>query len=298
MFKKWIQIAKDNKLVGKDINKIDQPEVAEGGGVIVTLLIVSAVIISALFFNQPYYLVIALSVLFAGFIGFIDDILGWKKGLKQWQKPLLTIIVALPILFIAGSNSIYTPFGSIYIAPIIYALLVVIAIVGTSNAFNMLAGLNGLEAGMGNIILLTLGIILGLKGNIELGIICGISAVILGLFLQHNIYPAKLFGGDSLTYMIGALIGIIAIVGKIEFYAIILFIPYLIEGIIKAKNRFKSECFGIPQLDGTLKSPDKIGSLTHIFMKKFKTEIRVVNRFLMLEMALSIITIVMVLIWK
>jgi UDP-N-acetylglucosamine--dolichyl-phosphate N-acetylglucosaminephosphotransferase len=79
------------------------------------------------------------TLLVIGFIGFIDDFIGgWKKGLKQWQKPLLTIPAALPLMAIkAGYSTISLPFfGSLDLGLIYPLLLIPIGIVGASQGFN------------------------------------------------------------------------------------------------------------------------------------------------------------------
>ena len=86
-----------------------------------------------------------------------------------------------------------------------------------------------------------------------------------------------------MTYPVGALIAIVAILGGYELIAATLFMPYFVEFFIKMRSNFKSECFGIPQKDGTLKPPEKIGSLTHILMKYGKTEWGTVKLLYLLE---------------
>jgi len=50
-----------------------------------------------------------------------------------------------------------------------------------------------------------------------------------------------------------------------------LFIPFIIEGILKARSKFKAENFGIPQKDGSLEPPYKqTYSLTHLTLKLLK----------------------------
>ena len=44
----------------------------------------------------------------------------------------------------------------------------------------------------------------------------------------------------------------------------------------KAKNKMKTECFLIPNKEGSLEPPEKIGSFTHLickFLKRFKTKV-------------------------
>lgn len=118
-------------------------------------------------------------------------------------------------------------------------------------------------------------------------------SAVLGLlaFLIFNKYPSRVFPGNSLTYVVGALIAVVAILGNMEKIAVFLFIPYFIEFVIKAKNRFRTECFGIPQKDGTLKAPPTIGSITHILLKFANTEKKVIIIILTIEIFLVLVVL-------
>jgi len=299
--KVWIKVAKKFKLVGKDMNKYPKVEVPEGGGVAfilgATFAVLVYIFIKTFYLGSTSNIVEILSItnviLLAGFLGFVDDILGWKAGLQQWQKPLLTIPIAIPLMVInAGSSSMLIPFlGNVNLG-ILYPLLIVpIGVVGAANGFNMLAGLNGLEASMGAIILSTLGLVAYSNGALWLATIAFSAVFSLLGFLIFNRYPAKVFPGNSLTYAVGALIACIAILGSMEKVAVFLFMPYFVELIIKAKNKFKTECFGIPQKNGSLKPPKRIGSLTHICLKFVKTEKEVVYLLLVVEATLAFIAL-------
>jgi UDP-N-acetylglucosamine--dolichyl-phosphate N-acetylglucosaminephosphotransferase len=105
----------------------------------------------------------------------------------------------------------------------------------------MLAGYNGLEAGLGIIILSVMGFVAWQSGLgwVSMLAFCMVFALIA--FLKYNWYPAKIFPGDTLTYSVGALIACVAILGNMERIAIILFVPYFITFILKARSRFKAE---------------------------------------------------------
>jgi len=284
------------------MNKYSKPKIPEGGGIAfifgVTFAVLLYVFIKTFYLfttgNLPEVLAILVTLLLAGFLGFIDDILGWKAGLSQWQKPLLTIPIAIPLMVINAGNSVMSiPFlGSVNFG-ITYPLLIVpLGIVGAANGFNMLAGFNGLEASMGIIILSTLGFIAWFNKILWLATITFSTVASLLAFLVFNKYPAKVFPGNSLTYAVGALIACVAILGNMEKIATFLFIPYFIELIIKAKNKFKTECFGIPQKDGILKPPKKVGSLTHILLKFAKSEKGVVYSLLVIEVLLAFLSLI------
>jgi len=277
----WIKLAKLNGLVGKDMNKFNKPLVAEAGGIAV----ITAIIFSILFYialkvflinsesNMVSILALLITFILAGFIGFIDDILGWKKGLKQWQKLLMTLPAAFPLMVIsAGQHAMSVPFiGSVDFGLIYPLILIPLAIMGTSNGYNILAGYNGLEAGLGIIIFSFLGIVAASINAIWLSVIALIIVFSLIAFLLFNKYPAKIFPGDSLTYPLGVLIGCFAILGNMEKIALFLFIPFLIEGVLKLRSKLKAENFGIPKKDNSLSAPyNKTYSLTHFAINTIK----------------------------
>ncbi|MBI5553663.1 MAG: hypothetical protein HY917_02875, partial [Candidatus Diapherotrites archaeon] len=145
--------------------------------------------------------------------------------------------------------------------------LIPIGITGASNAFNMLAGFNGLEAGQGIIIIGALSIVALFEGKM-LALLLGIAMLgSLLAFLYHNWFPAKVFGGDSLTLLIGCTIATMAILGNMEKAGIGFMGLFFIELAFKAKHKFQSQSFGIPQPDGTLACDPRGGSFTQWVMK-------------------------------
>lgn len=277
----WIRRAKRSGLTGKDMNKKDKPEVAELGGVIVISGFLLGVLVylaldtfylthSSIEMQLSRDLKIAaalLTIIIITMIGLVDDILGWKIGLRQWQKPILAALAALPLMVVnSGTSDIAVPFfGSINIGILFPLILVPIAISGASNAFNMLAGYNGLEAGMGIIILSTLGYEAWTNDIGWVAVIAFCMVMALIAFYLYNKYPAKIFPGDSMTYPVGALIAVIAILGNIERLALFLFIPYFLEFILKFRGLMQKESFAIPNDDHSLTKPhEKYYGIEHI----------------------------------
>jgi len=274
----WISVAKKNNLVGKDMNKFSKKPVAESGGVAVMASIILA--ISFYIFFKTFALktethlleisILMITLLLACLIGFIDDILGWKKGLKPWQRIIMTLVIAIPLMVVnAGHSAVSLPFLGTVDFGIFYPLVLIpLGMIGATNGYGMLAGYNGLEAGLGAVIFAALGIVSFTTGQVWLAFIAGIIIFALLAFLVFNKFPARVFPGDSLTYSLGALIACFAILGNMEKIALILFIPFIIEGILKSRSRFKAENFGIPNKDNALEAPyKKTYSLTHIALK-------------------------------
>ena len=148
---------------------------------------------------------------------------------------------------------------------------------GATTTYNFLAGFNGLEAGQGIIILSFLSLISYLTGNSWLSVIGLTMVSSLIVFYIYNKYPAKVFPGDILTYSIGALIAGMAILGNFEKIAVFVFIPYIIETVLKLRGKLKKPSFAKVNEDGSLDLPyRKIYGLTHfsvLFLKKFKKKV-------------------------
>ncbi|HOD89526.1 MAG TPA: hypothetical protein PKK56_00355 [archaeon] len=288
----FISLMKQRGFVGKDMNKLHKPLVAELGGIPVFVSFVLSSFFCILFslniIDYSLFLLLILMMTIIFIIGILDDALGWKKGINQWQHFILPLLFSIPVIIYAISqnfNSIYIPFlGTLNVGYIYAIILVPIAITATTNAFNLLAGFNGMEAGMSIIIFITISIFALFKGNITLLLILGAwIGALIGIY-KYNKYPAKIFLGDGVTLVSGVLIGMSAIVLKLEWLIAFIYILYIIEFIIKASHNFKPECFGVPQKDGTLAPKPTGGSLTHIVMKKGRfTEKQVVHIFYILQ---------------
>jgi len=300
----WIVKAKSRGFVGRDVHKPDGREIAEMGGIMVVFSIGLSILLY-IAFDTFYYknpdsildiLAAVASLLIAAIIGMIDDILEWRIGIKQKTKVLLSLLIPLPLMIInAGHSEMTFPIIGTQDLGLLYPLLIVpIAIIGASNAFNMLAGYNGLEAGMGIIILSTLGFLSYITGGTEATMIAIISISALVAFLHYNKIPAKVFPGDTLTYPIGALVAIVAILGNIEKYAAILFILYYIEFILKKRGKFKEQSYGELLKDGSLTVKNGIYSVPHIAIlclrklkgKAFENEVVIVVLFFQTIVAL------------
>ena len=292
--KKWIKSAQAANLHGKDMNKPDKPLVPRSGGLIVAIVVCFSLLIyvflktfSMLGTPQTHVVeafAISSTILLAGFIGFIDDILGWKTGLGQLQKIFLTIPIALPLTVLNVNNTIMViPFlGAVELGNLYPLLIVPLGIIGATNGFNLLAGYNGLETSMGLVIFATFGLTSILVGQLWIALICMIVYASLLGFLAFNWYPAKVFPGNSFSYAIGALIGTLAILGNMERIAVWLFMLYFLEILLYLRARFIDkqgdvQAFAKVNDDGSLELPyAHIYDTTHLaiwVLKKLKTKV-------------------------
>lgn len=272
----WIKRMKKAGICGKDMHKLDKKDIAEAGGVPVLLGFIMGVLfyifLETFYFNYSGNLIeifaLISSILIIGIIGLIDDILGWKIGLNKKIRLILLVFASIPLVVINAGHStmIGIDFGILY--PLI---LVPLGIVGVSATFNFLAGYNGLESRQGILILSALAIATYITGNSWLSLICLIMVFCLIGFLIYNKIPALIFPGDVLTYSVGALIAIITILGNIEKIAVIFFIPYIFEVILKSRGKLKKESFAKLNSKGYLEVPyNKIYGLEHFAIKMLK----------------------------
>ena len=111
-------------------------------------------------------------------------------------------------------------------------------------------------------------------------------------FLKYNWYPAKIFGGDGLTLMVGATIAVVSIIGNMEKIGIVLLVLFFIELYLKSKTRFQGESFGQPTKNGFLLAPKNKVSLTHYFMFGKATEKQIVKRILLTQFLICILVFV------
>ncbi len=285
-------------LVAQDINKLKRPILPSSGGFLIIIGLFAGVMALISAFNyvikanlNPEALLLGLSsIIIISLIGFVDDISGGKirtskedikrmaknysvfnGGIRQWQKPLLTLIGAIPLMVFFFGSTVYIPFiGNITINPVLYIIfLIPLGVIFASNSYNMLEGLNGIAIQMGLVVFAASSIMayhIQHYNGFALSTI--IFAALLG-YLYYGKYPAKIIPGDSLTYLVGAAVAVVAIIGKMQLFVIILLIPWIIEFFLKARKRFHASSWGLIQKDGRLKSVygNKIYSLTHIFMR-------------------------------
>jgi len=276
-------------IVGLDLHKKEKPKLASSGGICVAFGVLAGLLsyiglqtfLSGSEGDLKPLLAVTSSVLIVMFVGLLDDLnvksrrvktkegSDIRVGFPQWLKPLLTLPAAIPLMAIsAGVTHMSIPLVGHVDFGILYPLVLVpLGMVGASNVVNMLAGFNGLEAGMGIVYFLGLGafaLICERIGSIIFLITC---AALVG-FIKFNWYPAKILPGDSLTYLLGAMVAAGVIVGNMERSGILVMLPFIIEFFLKLGSKFNASCLGKLRKDGKLDPPygKKVYSWTHILM--------------------------------
>lgn len=255
-------------ITGIDMHKEGKPEIPEMGGI---AAIVGFIVGISLLLGEgeqgtsnPIFLTAIIGIIGAGFIGMVDDMV----HVRQRNKAFLPYIFSLPF----GIHMMNTPldiFGFTINNPYIVLLIVPFGITCAANASNMLEGFNGLGVGLSTIYATTLIILIYLTKGSHYGIyiLFPLLGATLG-FAVFNIYPSRVFPGDTFTLFSGAALGSAAIISGLVTPGIILFIPMILEFFLKFKGGFSAENFANIDKDGYLYSThDKTESLTHIIVK-------------------------------
>jgi len=177
-----------------------------GGIAIFTGVVFSLIFWADNFENIQYTLV---SILIVFIVGLIDDL----RAISAFKK-LIGQIIATLVLILLGDLQIDNMHGvlGIYELPIwasvSFTIFVVIVII---NGFNLIDGIDGLAGGLGLISSFCFGVIALLMNQIDIALISfTLMGALLG-FLKYNIFPARIFMGDTGSLVVGMILSILAI---------------------------------------------------------------------------------------
>lgn len=207
------------------------------GGLIIILSITATCL---LFITSRWEVTVALLATLAfGLIGFIDDfikvILKRNLGLKAYQKIILQVTFAMVLTIYAA----YHPnIGTHMAVPFMDTLLdfkwfyipfTVIFIVGFVNAVNLTDGLDGLASGTSMFAAIFFVLSCLYNGYYQMALFAGsVVGACLG-FLKFNMYPAKVFMGDTGSMALGGALVSLAVLTRMELYFFIVGGLFLVE---------------------------------------------------------------------
>jgi len=188
---------------------------------------------------------------------------------------------------------------------ILYVLVVVFVITAVSNGANITDGIDGLAAGTSAIIVLALGILTYIGGNIvfaqylDVMYIPGIGELVVFVgallgacigFLWYNAYPAQVFMGDTGSLALGGVIAALAILVRKELLIPVLCGVFLVENLSVMLQvswfKFTRRKYG----EG--RRIFKMAPLHHHYQKLGYHESKIVTRFWIVGVMLAVLTIV------
>lgn len=337
-----------------------------GGIIIIAATIIPSLLLARL--DNVYILLMIVSTIWMGAIGFIDDYIKVfrkdKKGLKGIFKVLgqvgLGLIVGTTMLF---NNNIvvrtdperaarngYEVVNHVFLqeptpntyrelvhvkAPVtnvpffkdneldysrllwflgdnaqkyvglIFVLMVILVITAVSNGANLTDGLDGLATGVSSIVIVALGLLAFVSGNSVAadylnimyipysGELVVFSACLLGAcigFLWYNVFPARVFMGDTGSLTLGGIIAALAIVIRKELLIPVLCGVFLIENlsVIIQVWYFKYT----KRKYGEGRRVFKMAPLHHHYQKEGLHEVQISVRFWIVQILLAVVALI------
>ena len=207
------------------------------------LIILAGILATSLVFIKDYPRIIPILFLTVGFgaIGFFDDylkvVLRRSDGLLAWQKMLLQILVTGIFTFyilnftdisltmrLPFSGGKYLDIGSAAV-PLLFFV-----VIGVVNGVNFTDGLDGLASSITVLVATFFGTVaVGTNSGIE-PITCAVVGALLG-FLLFNVYPAKVFMGDTGSLALGGFVAATAYMLQMPLFLPMVGFIYMVEVI-------------------------------------------------------------------
>ena len=209
------------------------------------LMILTSVIITSLFYIPRYPKIIPVLFMTVGFgiVGFLDDyikiVMKRSEGLDPKQKLLGQCVITgifawylvtgkevgtqMLIPFTGGFvNGLYLDLGILFVPALFFIVL------GTDNGVNFTDGLDGLCTSV-TILVATFLTIVSLGEGSGISPITGAVVGSLLGFLLFNVYPAKVFMGDTGSLALGGFVASSAFMLQMPLFIVLIGFIYLIE---------------------------------------------------------------------
>ena len=222
------------------------------------LVFLTAVVITSLLYIREYPRIIPVLFMTVGFgvIGFLDDyikiVMKRSEGLNPVQKLIGQFIItgifvyylvcsgevgtSMLVPFTGGfEHGIYLDLGFLFIPFVFFVVL------GTDNGVNFTDGLDGLCTSV-TILVATFLTIISIGENSGISPITGAVVGSLLGFLLFNVYPAKVFMGDTGSLALGGFVASSAFMMQIPLFIPIIGLIYLVEvlSVIMQVSYFKA----------------------------------------------------------
>jgi UDP-GlcNAc:undecaprenyl-phosphate/decaprenyl-phosphate GlcNAc-1-phosphate transferase len=146
-------------------------------------------------------------------IGLVDDARGVRPIAKLAVQATAAVYLSLSGFQISGVSN---PLGGTFALGALGLPVTVLWLVGMSNAFNLIDGLDGLAAGLALVSTLGLMAAAAVSGRWETVLVAGALAGALLGFLPYNMNPARVFLGDCGALPVGFILAAIAVKSSIK----------------------------------------------------------------------------------
>ena len=315
LLKKY-QIGEEIRIEGPATHQVKKGTPTMGGLILLISIIVAVLLWADL--SNIYVLLIFMSTLTMGVVGFIDDylksILKFKKGLIGRYKLIGQVSVGLFIALVIYFHPFFEGLHSNTSVPffknlefdfgIFYIPIVIFVLTGSSNAVNLTDGLDGLAAGLSAIAFIAFAGIAYVSSNVNFSNYLNIiylpgteeltvfSLAVFGAaigFLWYNAYPAEIFMGDTGSLALGSALGALAVLLKKELLLVLLAGIFILEvlSVIIQTTYFKYT----KRKYGEGRRVFRMAPIHHHFELKGWHESKVVIRFWILGILLALLSL-------
>ena len=168
-------------------------------------------------------------VLVAGWLLFAAGLVDDLRDLRPLYKLLAQCLAALAAWSLGFRIEQLSVGGAAVELGLLSLPLTLLWVVGVTNAFNLIDGLDGLATGIALVALSTTCAVSAILGNAEVAVVCAALAGALLGFLRYNVRPARIFLGDSGSLFVGFMLAVLSVHGSTKSAAAVLaVVPVLV----------------------------------------------------------------------
>jgi len=241
----------DKGIYGIDINKENRPKIPEEGGISITISFSLSLVLFWYYFSNGVVAPLLVTTPIICLLGFVDHF----RNIKPYPKFFYTAVI----------GSIYTIYYLRLLPNSLWMSLILVVAIGVSyailvNAYNLLAGFNGLESGITIIIGFSLALFFYKGGHHAEAAICVLLLSGYAVFWSLNKYPARIFIGDSGTLVPPSVFFGLGLLTEHIVPVIFVMIPHILNIIIKYISigvKSRSDLKPLVLKDGLLHFPEQ-----------------------------------------
>ena len=228
------------KIGNTERKELESHQIKNGTPTMGGLMILIAITLTSLLFVKKYPEVMPILFVTLGFgiIGFLDDylkvVLKRSDGLLAWQKMLCEIAVtgvfAAYMMWAKVPMTMLIPFSGgkyLNIGPMAYPVMF-LAVIGTVNGVNFTDGLDGLASSVTVLVATFFAVVAIGSASGVAPVTCAVVGALLG-FLLFNVYPARVFMGDTGSLALGGFVAAAAYMMQMPIFILIVGLIYWVE---------------------------------------------------------------------
>ena len=235
-------------------------------------------------------LILAVCILFGGFLGMLDD---WVD-LRWRYKAFLPLIAAIPLVSFAFAlpglrTSVMLPFvGTIDFGIYYYLIILPLLVTIITNTVNQLGGLNGLETVCPAVVLVGL---MAMSGSEAVYLYVPLVAWLVLAVLN---FQGRIFVGNTGSFAIGMTVASFAVISDLKVNLVVSVLPYIFNSVLILLTFFFARKKASVSFDGKrLFSDHRRSLITLLTYRRALTERQIVLLISLLVAATTLLAVAM-----